>query len=328
MPKIDIQELDKELREGKIRPLYILVGAERYLAHTSLRRIQDVIGAGDTVSSYTGKEAKSDDVITALRTVPLLGGRPLVIIRDAENISKNMVEALATYLESPVSSSTLVLVAEKLDGRTKFMQLANKVGTVIECKPLYMDKVPFWINIEVKRQGRQISMDAAKFLAEMVGSDLGQLASSIERVILYIGERKIIDVKDIEEAVTETHQHDIFELTDAVGGKKLSKAISLLHNLIANNESPVLLVNMLARHFRILSRAKEVVNRVSDPTEVAKYLGVHPYFVKNYLTQAKNFSSGELRNNFRALYTCDRALKSSRLDNVRILEKTLLAIIK
>lgn len=332
MPKLDTIGLERELEKGVVQPLYVLVGAEHYLALGALRAIQAAVKAagGDGLSATTvsAREARPDMVLGVLRTVPLLGGRPLVVIREGESMAKEMADALADYSGCPVPSATLVVVAEKLDGRSRFMQVAAKAGVVIECKPLYLDKVPSWINAELKRQGRQISQEAARFLADLIGNDLGQLSGAIERLVLAVGERRLIELRDVEEAVAETHQHDIFELTDAVGTRRWSKALALLKNILDNGESPVLILNMLARHFRLLSKAKEVAGRLPDGADVARYLGVHPYFVKNYVSQARNFSKSELSAAFRLLHRCDRELKSSRLSRERILERALFALME
>lgn len=332
MPKIDITELDRELRAGKIRPIYTIVGAERYLATGALSRIQETLTAKGTsdLSNLTlsGREVRGEEILNSLKTVPLLGGRPVVVIREAEGLSKSVLELLADYAARPVEASTLVIVAEKLDGRSRFMQIAQKSGVVVECKPLYMDKVPLWINMEVKKRERQISQNAANFLAEMVGNNLGELSQAIERVILYIGDRKIIEIRDVEDSIAETHQHDIFEFTDAVGARKLPKVMALLQNILGGGQSPVLVLNMLARHFRILSKAKEIAGRAADNAEIAKYLGVHPFFAKNYVAQSRNFSKAELKSTFMHLHRCDRALKSSRIDKQRIIEKAVLEVLR
>jgi len=332
MPKLDITTLDKELRSGKLRPAYVIVGEESYLAQGAMRILREKVcgKAADDLScrSFTAKESKVGEVIDSLRTVPFLSEKILVIIRDAEKMQKALLEALTSYLESPVDTSILMVVASKLDGRTKFMQLAGKTAAVVECKPLFANKIPFWINMEVKRGGKQISQQAANFLADMVGGNLGELAQAIERIILYVGKRKLVELSDIEHAIAETHQRTIFELTDAVGMRKLPKAISLLHNILENGGAPVLTLNMLARHFRILSKAKEISGRITGKGEIAKYLGVHPFYAMNYMDQSKNFSSGELRDGFRTLHRCDRSLKSSRIPKERILEKALFQIIR
>ena len=58
---------------------------------------------------------------------------------------------------------------------------------------------------------------------------------------------------------------------------------------------------------------------------MASYLGVNPYFVKNYMAQAKNYSLEQLKHKFSDLSECDRELKSSRVPNRIILEKLILS---
>lgn len=330
--KIDITALEKELRQGRIAPVYLVVGAESYIMGEALRLIAEAISAlgGDTSStiSLRGKEAVAERTVTALRTVPLFGGRPLVMIREADKLSRDFMEALVPYLEAPITSATLVIAGEKLDGRTKFAQVAQKSGVTVECKPLFDDKVPLWINSEVRRRGKNISQDGARFLADMVGKELSLLAQAIERIALYVGNRQMIEMKDVEHCISETNQHTIFELTDAVGKRSLPKTLSLLRNILDSGESAILILNMLVRHFRILAKAKEIAGRLSDRSEIAKYLGVHPFFATNYLDQARNFSASEIRSYFRTFHRCDRELKSSRIPAIRILERGLFSIKK
>lgn len=332
MPKLDVTELDRELRQKRIRSLYAIVGAEHHLALSALRAIQEAVKheGGDASSStaVSARGARPEGVLTSLRTVPLLGGRPLVVIREGEVLTKEMQEALADYALAPVESSTLVIVAEKLDGRGRLLQAAAKNGAIIECKPLYADRLPSWINMEARRQGRQISQEAARFLADMVGGDLGQLSQALERIILFVGERRLIELGDVEGVIAETHQHNVFEFTDAVGTRRWPRALSLLTNILDNGESPVMVLAMLARHFRILSKAKEIAGRMTDTAEIAGYLGVRPFFVRSYTEQARNFSKGELRGAFRLLHRCDRELKSSRLRKERVLEKVLFLLME
>jgi len=334
MARIDITTLDKELRQGKVAPVYVIVGEEPYLAHAALKMIREALGASEgselSRQTFSARDADPEAVLSALRNVPLLGGRPVVVLRDGEHLGKEgrrkLLDALTAYVDSPVDASSLIIYASKLDGRLRLVQQAAKRGAVVECKRLYDDKLPSWIGMEVKRRGRQISFEAAKFLADMVGNDLGQISGSIDRLILYVGDRRLIELKDVEEAVTETHQRDVFELTDAVGQRRLSRALAYLHNLVEHGQPAPLILHMLARHFRILAKAREIEGRVMDRSDIARYLGVNPFYVNNYVSQAKNFSRQELRRSFQTLHRCDRAIKSSRLPKERVLERAIISI--
>jgi DNA polymerase-3 subunit delta len=328
MAKLSIVDLDAELRKGSIRPFYIIVGEEAYLAQTALKRIEDVV-LGNEVSefakrSFFGKEVSQHELLDHIRAIPLLGGRTLTIVKEAQGLTKETFEALTQYIESPLESTIVTLVADKLDGRSRLMQAASKnpKTAIIECKPLYANQVPSWVNMEVSRLGKKISQDAAHYLADMVGQDLGQIVQAIERIILYVGNRPTIEVKDVEEAIAETTQRSIFELTDAIGRRNLTKALATLTNLLEHGTAPVLILNMIARHFRILVRAREVESR-GNSREVASYLGVNPFFAKDYIEQCRNFSASDLRKKFGILARCDRELKSSRIPKERILERLM-----
>ena len=332
MAKIDVVQLDQELKSGKLRPVYIIAGEESYLANSALQRIEEsALGADSNKLArrvFTGKEVSPHELLDTVRSLPLLGGRPVAIVRDAEGLSKDAFEKLADYVSKPLESSTLILVASKLDGRSKFMQAASKnnAAAIIECKPLYANQIPSWINMEISRRGKKISQDAARYLADIVGQDLGQMVQAIERLTLFIGNRPAINLQDIEDAIAETTQRSIFELTNAIGLKKLSRAISVLTNLMEYGTPPILILNMVARHFRILTRAKEISRGAANP-EVASYLGVNPFFAKDYMEQTLLFSSSELRRSFGILARCDRELKSSRVPRERILERLIFELI-
>ena len=151
MPKLDVTQLDQELRSGKVRSLYVIVGPEAYLARTASRRITDtVLGPEADQSSkqvYAGREVKTETLIDNLRATSLFTGHTLVIIREGDKLKKDVLDALANYAESPSEASTLVIEASKIDGRNKFMKTAGKHAVVIECKTLYANQIPSWINM-------------------------------------------------------------------------------------------------------------------------------------------------------------------------------------
>lgn len=329
MPKLDFQTLDRELRAGTLRPVYLLIGGEAHLASLALTRLEETIGCTSQDPSrlmLTGREATAEIVHNALMTIPLLGGRPVVIIRDGEHLSKGMMDTLARYLERPVDTATLIMLASKLDGRTRLATLAQEKGAVVECKPLYANQVPTWVAVEVRRRGKQISQEAARFFVDVVGTDLGGCATEIEKLFLFVGPRATIELQDVETVCAATHQRTVFELTDAIGEQNVKRAMLLLGNILDQGESPIMLLTMIARHMRLLLKAKELQSHGAGDADAARVLGVHPFFAKNYLGQAKRFSKENLRKSFRSLSTTDRELKSIRIPAERIMERLVFTL--
>ena len=138
----------------------------------------------------------------------------------------------------------------------------------------------------------------------------------------------MIDLKDVETVLSDTSQKSIFDLTNAVGSRDLSRAEDRLLNLIRNNENPVVVVNMLARHWRLLLKAKELMkNRAGSERDLASQLGVHPFFVKEYISQSKRFTTKALAEGLKMLWRSDVSVKSSRLPKEAVLHKLVIELI-
>lgn len=332
MPKLTVSDLDRELRNKQLRPIYFIHGPESYLANTALTRIRNYIvsiaGEGFEPDKFSGKDSSPSQIAECAETLPMWTKHKLVIVSEASAIKD--AEGFERYFKKPSKTSTIVFIAEKADGRTKFVQLCSDVGAVIECKSLYDDKLPDWIRMEAQGKGKSMSMEAANLIADLVGNNLGELAGALDKIILYIGQKKLIEVSDVEVVLTETGRKSVFEFADAVGHKDMNKAFHILNRLNDFDESEVMLLSMLARHWRILLKARGAMspNGGYDRNEMPRLLGVNPFFVGNYVDQAKLFSMKQLKSGFRKLYTTDKLLKSSKIPKKTILEKCVRELIQ
>jgi DNA polymerase-3 subunit delta len=330
MPKHKFEELEKELSKGRLFPIFLVYGAEHYIVRILVDKIKEVYQAeaGAEVDRFSAKGLDAVSVVDSLQTLSMWSKGKLVIIDEADKLTAKSKDLITNYMASPNPSSILVFVSEKFDGRSKLYKAISKAGAVCQIQTIYDNQMPFWINRECRKHGRNISQDAAHFMTELVGTDLSAMAGAIEKIILYIGSKKMIDLKDVETVLSDTSQKSIFDLTNAVGSRNLSRAEDRLLNLLRNNENPVVIVNMLARHWRLLLKAIELIGSrgVSD-RDLASKLGVHPFFVKEYVTQTKHFTKRKLAKGLKTLWNSDVAVKSSRLPREAILHKLIIELI-
>lgn len=330
MPKFKFEEIEQQLSKGRLFPLYLIYGPEQYIIKIIVDKIKSVYQAetGAEVDRFAARGLDAVKVIDSLKTLPMWSKGRLIIIDNADKLSAKSKELMQSYAESPSDSAVLVLVSEKFDGRSKLYKALNKNGALCQIKVIYESQMPFWINRECRKHNRNISHEAAHFMTELVGTDLSAMAGAIEKIILFIGSKKIIDLKDVETVLSDTSQKSIFDLTNAVGAKDLSRAEDRLLNLLRNNESPVVVVNMLARHWRLLLRAKELMgSRYASERDIASKLGVHPFFVKEYIFQSKKFEVRQLSEGLQTLWRSDVAVKSSRLPKDAVLHKLVIDLI-
>ena len=105
-------------------------------------------------------------------------------------------------------------------------------------------------------------------------------------------------------------QSSIFALTDAVGEGDRNLAIELTHALLDQGEEPIRIVAMLSRHLQILVRAKDLEQQQLPAGEIAKRLGVAPYFLTGYRNQAKGQAASVLWQKLSRILAADSRVKS------------------
>lgn len=325
---MDLLQLDQELRAGKIRPCYVLAGEERHLVLTARASIAKAIfkEAPVEADSFDASKHPVHAVLDCLKTPSLLNPWRLVLVEEASHFKKADWEAIALFLASSPQKRTLVLIAEK------FPAVASKAvatAAVVECKKLYPRQIPSWVSMEARRLNVPIAREAASYLIDCVGAELGELSQTLQKLSIFVGGKRLIQLEDVEKGVAATAKQNVFDLANAMGRRDLKKALKQLHLVLGQGEEPLKALALMARHYRLLARAGGLLGgeRSLPEAQMAKALGVHPYFAKEYLDQAKGFKKSFFKKCFASLCACDKALKSSRHKPEVILEKLVRRLI-
>ncbi|MDO8519820.1 MAG: DNA polymerase III subunit delta [Deltaproteobacteria bacterium] len=311
-------------------PILILVGEDSFLISREISRLKREILSGGVADfnfdRFSAKEAQPAAIFNACATLPMMAERRLVLVSDGEAIKKDDYDDWVAYFENPSPSSTLVLTAEKIDKRLSLWKKAVQKNFVRELKAPFPNQMPPWIFQEAKNLGLKISPEATLAMAEALGSNLMAQISALEKLKTYAMPRTSLDVADVEAVVADFLSKTVFDFTDKVGGKNYKEAASLLEKMSVMGESPVKLLFMVIRHFRLLFLAQEGLKAGLGEMELASQLGVRPFFVKDYLRQARAMNTAGLKKIYRRLLDTDRALKSSRLDHRLVMDQFLMEI--
>lgn len=318
------------LREGEAGPLYFVHGKERYLVDRAVEllrsRVLDPRTRDFNYELFYGKEAGASRIAQAARTLPMMAKRRLVLVRDADEMKGDELGALIPYVSDPAPETCLVFVAEKVDQRLKFFSAFKKHGVMLKLDPLYERQLPDFVRGEARARGVTLQPDALTMVVDEIGAELGQLADAVERLAMYAGERKQITAEDVDKVVATTRQRNVFELANAVGAGDRAHALAVLSSMLGARESGVRIVAMLARHLRQLWITSELLERTRDKFEIAGALGIPPFFADDIIRQARNIDAPRAKRMHAALFKADKDLKSSRLDDARLLEALILEL--
>lgn len=293
------EQIIGDLKRKIYRPVYLLHGEEPYFIDRITGIIEDTV-LTDTEKEFNqtvvyGRDADPGKIIDLARRFPMMANYQVVIVKEAQDIDK--IENLQPYMEKPQPSTVLVLAYKyrKIDGRKGFAKSIEKAGAVFESKKLYDDKIPGWINAQVTGMGFSIRPDACQLLAEYLGSDLGRIINELEKLVINLPEGSAIDTGIIERNIGISKDYNIFELQNALGNRDIAKANRIINHFAANTkQNPMVVVlTVLYGYFMKLMIYHQLKDKSRE--NAASALSVNPFFVKDYVQAAQNYSFRRIR---------------------------------
>ncbi|HEX5157243.1 MAG TPA: DNA polymerase III subunit delta [Ktedonobacterales bacterium] len=223
-------------------------------------------------------------------------------------------KGLAEYIPSLPETTVLVaLVPDELKADHPLMQAARRHGkSHVFAKPTGA-QLTDWVTRRARAQGRRITPESVRMLVESLGDDLRMLASEIDKLGTYVGDGGEIGVDDVRALTPVARQSKVFDLTDALARRDTSAALALLHELLANGESPLGIVALTAFQTRSLMQVKLLSDRGMPAHQIASAAGIAPFVVEKSLRLARRFTFAQLEAAHRTLLEIDTSLKRSRM---------------
>ncbi|MCX6915132.1 MAG: DNA polymerase III subunit delta [Verrucomicrobia bacterium] len=306
----------------------------------------------------------------AMQTLPFFGSGKAIWFKDCNFLSeeraatKDVIEslvALADELKQFAWQNVRLLVsAGKVDKRKVFYKTLDKLGTVESFAGWSVDdrdwasQAEVWARKGLRTRQKEISDEALAELINRVGANARQLDSEIEKVALYVGDRKEIEFEDVATICTRNKTARAFALGDALGDRDLPRLlarldealwevkldpqkseIGLLYGLISKVRAMLLLKEMLREGWvkpdMDYNRFKAQLERV--PTDQLPEdrrfnpLAINPYVLYKALPQVKRYSEAELVRAMDLLFQCNLRLVSSSLEESLVLQQALVQIV-
>ncbi len=284
----------KDIKAKKYHPVYFLGGEEPFFIDVISDFIQKtVLEAHEKDFNQTilyGKETKADEILSIAKRFPMMSDYQVVIVKEAQGLGKEL-DKLEGYFKNPQLTTILVFCSKykKLDKRKKVSKLIQKCGVLFESKKLYENQVGDFISTILKNKGYSIEPKANLMLTEFLGTDLSKINKELEKLQIIIPKGSIITAKDIEVNIGISKDFNVFELNDAIGTKNQLKAYKISKYFSENPKEKPLVVT-ISLLFSFFSKIMQY-HGLGDKSEnnVAAKLKVNRFFIKDYVTAARNY---------------------------------------
>lgn len=289
-----VVEIINEIKSGIIKPIYFLMGEEPYYIDKLTEFIEDSILTEDerafNQQVFYGRDVEIEDVISSAKRYPMMADRQVIIVREAQDLSRT-IDKLEAYLENP-QPTTVLVVAYKyktLDKRKKLPKTIEKCGVLFESKKLYENQVGTWISRVLQGKGYHIEPKASAMLVEFLGTDLSRINNELEKLQIILPKGTTFTPTHIEENIGFSKDFNVFEFRKAIGERNQLQAYRIANHFAQNKKDypMVLTTGMVFGFFSSLLQYHGLKDK--SPSNAAKVLSVNPYFLKDYDVALKNF---------------------------------------
>jgi DNA polymerase-3 subunit delta len=319
-----------------LAPVTLVVGEEEFLVDRAVRDLVAAArdaGLGGDVHDLDASGLGPGE-LDSLTSPSLFGGGCVLVIRSAQNASKEVAAELARYMMNPAADVVLVLThaggakGKELLAAAKGAGQGAAKGTraqLIECPKVtrFSERLDF-IRAEFRRAGQRADDGAARALLDAVGSDLRELAAACDQLAA--------DTEGgINEAVVATYYRGRAEATGftvadrAVEGH-LAQALEQLRWALATGVSPVLICSALAQGVRLLGRVGSAPRGVSSATLAAE-VGAPPWKIDRVRQQLRGWHPNGIARALHAVAEADAQVKGEAISAAYALERAVRRIV-
>ena len=323
-----MQRIQNDIKSRQFKPAYLLYGEERYLKRQYRDKLKAALCAPDDNMNnhfYEGKNVSVGEIIDLAETLPFLAQRR-VIFMDNSGLFKSGGEQMAEYLGAQNESTVLIFTESEVDKRSKLFKALQAKGCAVEFAAQDENTLKRWVAGTLGKEGKKITESTAELFLNKTGTDMENIYMEMEKLICYCMDRDVVEPRDVEAVCTTRVSNHIFDMVTAIAEKRQKDALELYYDLLTLKEPPMRILVLIARQCNLLLQAKAMKDKGASNKEIASGLGVPPFAVGKYLSQASRFKSTVLRRALSRCVEAEEAVKTGRMNDVMSVEILIVSV--
>ena len=315
-----------------VAPVTIVVGEEEFLIDRTVRELVTASrGAPASAAADVHDRAAAElgpGELDTLTSPSLFGGGCVVVIRSAQDASKEVAGELAAYAAGPAPDVALILThAGGAKGKELLASVKAAGAQVIECPKVtrFAERLDF-VRAEFRRAGRRADDAAARALLDAVGSDLRELAAACDQLAADADSEERVDEALVAKYFRGQAEATGFAVADRAVEGHLAQALEQLRWALATGVSPVLICSALAQGVRLLGRVSSA-SRGASSSALAAEVGAPPWKIDVVRRQLRGWGPEGIAHALHAVAEADAQVKGESASADYALERAVRRIV-
>jgi DNA polymerase-3 subunit delta len=316
----------QDIGQAGYPPVTLVVGEEEFLVDRAVRQavaqaraaLAEATGGGDGGGDLHDLEtsALAPGELAALTSPSLFGGGATVVLRNAQNATKDIVPELTKYARNPAPDAAVILThAGGVKGKAIVTDLAKAGVSQISCPKLTRasERTDF-----VRQELRRVLLDA-------IGGDLRELASAVDQLASDT-ESGRINAATVARYYRGRAEATGFSVADHAVEGRLSEALEQLRWALSTGTAPVLINSALAQGVRLLGRVGGAP-RGMNPNALAAEVGAPPWKIDRVRQQLRGWHPDGVAGALQAVAEADAQVKGGGASAEYALERAIRQIV-
>ena len=299
--------------------------------------------------------------IEGLQTIGFFGADKIVWLKGANFLAddrtggaeraKQGVEDLLDVLKAGTGDEVTFLVsASAIDKRRGFYKWLQKNGEVAAfdkidvSKDRWEEEVALMVTTRAKELGLAFDHEALDLFVQMAGEETRQIGNELEKLNLYQGDRRTVELEDVRLMVPLSRKGVVWEISRAIERRDTVRAIELVDAQLGKGESAIGLMRAAiiptVRNLfmvRVLLDAHPklplhnggaftgALNRLPDGDKAwlpqTKSGSINAWGLFYAAKRAGQFTTAEMRHALEAALNADKSLVTTQLDHRMVLHR-------
>jgi len=328
---MNYETIKTQLKNNQLNNIYLFYGDEQYLIDSIIKKIEKMV-LGENINGMTKNEFRDNfdiqELINAVNTMPMIGNKKVVICRNSELFKGNTKNEQLLKLFDTISKDAYLIFVEKQVSVSNIQYKKLK-----ELKCIYNisirnnNDIIKYITNTFKKAGKNISINNAYLFLEYSGGYLIDIEKDIEKIILFMDNKKDVKKEYIVNLCQGTKEAKIYELTNYLFKKDKTNSYKVLKELLSEKVPIQIILSVLNNSYMELYKVKLAIENNENPVVLRKNKPIHEYALKMIIKSAKKFSFEQIEKVIKDISDIDSDIKYGNISANIAIELLVLSIV-
>ena len=320
-----LPELKKQIKENKLKGIYLLYGEEVYLKKVYLKQMTEMIDYGGfedfNLINIDIKESDISEIDDSIESFPVMCENKVIIIKNSgifykpdENEKKYWSERFDNIPDYVI----LIFDEENVDKRSTLYKKVVKNGLDVEFCHMQPAEIVTWVLRETMKEKKKMDKNVAEYFVSLCDEGMSYVKNELDKLLCYCENE--ITKSDVDRLVSKAVGVRVFELTDCMMADNTEGALAVLKDLKTIKEPAFKVLYLLFSAFDKMLRALLMLQNGENYNDIAAKIGAAPFVVKKYINGAKIFGEDFLTDRVIKVAEIDLAIKNGEIGDWEALE--------